>query len=682
MRPDKSVRARVEKLRQLVRYHNYCYHVLDAPEISDAEYDALFRELQELEAAHPEWVTPDSPTQRVGAPPLDKFEKVVHPRPMLSLDNAFNADEVRAWLQRAHRLIGEQPLQFVAEPKVDGLAIALTYEGGLLVRGATRGDGVEGEDVTVNLRTVKSIPLRIPLVEIQEAKERREITVPLKLEVRGEVYMAKDAFEAFNRKQAEAGEKTFANPRNAAAGSVRQLDSSITAARPLSFIAYQIGYVEGARVETQWDALEYLKRLGFPVNKDNRLFDNLDDLIAYSEAWLETRRQLNYEADGIVIKINSMALQDELGVVGRAPRWAVAFKAPSEEGITQLLDIGVNVGRVGTLTPYAILEPVHVGGVTISTATLHNEDYIREKDIRIGDWVAIKRAGEVIPQVTRALVERRSGDEREFKMPTRCPSCGARAERPEGEAAWYCTNESCPARLVRWVEHFAARGAMDIEGLGEKQAVLFVEKGFIKDIADIYYLKEHRHELLEMEGYGEKKVSNLLNGIEAAKDRSLARLIYALGPRHVGSTIAELLAQHYSSLDELMQVAVEDLQKIEGLGPEIAASVVEFFSHKGIQRVLRKLKEAGVKTSQERREAKRGLLAGKTFVITGTLPTLSRQAATELIKAHGGRVTDSVSRNTDYLVLGASPGSKYEKAQKLGVPTIGEEELKKMIEGR
>ncbi len=670
----REVQERVAKLREEIRYHDYRYYVLDSPLISDAAYDALVRELQELEAAYPELITPDSPTQRVGGEPLDKFQKVRHPAPMLSLENAFNTGEVRAWQDRILRLLPpEVELDYVTEPKIDGLTVVLTYEDGVFVQGATRGDGFVGEDVTPNLRTVRALPLRVPV---------RGNGAPPRLVVRGEVYMPKDAFEELNRRQAQAGEKTFANPRNAAAGSVRQLDPRVTASRPLSLFTYQVVEVEGVTLTTQWEALNYLRELGFPVNADNRLCPTLDEAIAYSQQWMDRRDRLNYEADGMVIKVNRFDLQAELGYVGKAPRWAVAFKAPAEEGITKLVDIGVNVGRTGVLTPYAILEPVQVGGVTVSQATLHNEDYVRDKDIRIGDTVVVKRAGEVIPQVVGPLPHLRTGQERVFQMPRGCPACEAPAVRPEGEAATYCTNDQCPARLKRWVEHFASRGAMDIAGLGEKQAALFVDLGLIHDVADLYYLRPEQ--LLPLEGFGEKKVSNLMQALEASKDRPLARLIFALGPRHVGSTVAELLAERYRSLKALMAASVEELEAIEGLGPEIANSVYQFFRRPAVQTIVDKLKRAGVRTEEP--EAKRPPeaqpLAGLTFVITGTLPSLSRQEATELIRAHGGRVTSSVSRNTSYLVIGENPGSKLDKARKLGVPTLDEEGLRRLINTR
>jgi len=682
----------LSRLRDEINFHAYRYYVLDDPVISDAAYDALMRELQALEAAHPELITPDSPTQRIAAVPLERFEKVQHPIPMLSLDNAFSREELYAWRDRIGRLLAPhlQPA-FVVEPKIDGLAIALTYTHGVLTRGATRGDGFIGEDVTANLRTVRSIPLRIPVPSVvataaqrvgERAGTERVSAPPARIEVRGEVFMPLDKFEEMNRRQAERGERTFANPRNAAAGSIRQLDASITAQRPLSFLAYAIGYLEDSQaLQSQWEALQYLRSLGFPVAADARRFENLDEAIAYAEDWLARRGQLNYQADGAVIKIDQFRLQDELGVVGKAPRWAIAFKLAEQEGVTRLHEIAVNVGRTGVLTPYAILEPVQIGGVTVSTATLHNADYIREHDIRPGDMVTVKRAGDVIPQVLGPIQELRTGQEQVWQLPTHCPACGEPVLRPAGEVATYCVNARCPAQLIRYVEHFAGRGKMDIEGLGEKVAALLVNRGLVQDVADLYFLKAEQ--LLELEGFAQKRVDNLLAAIEASKTRPLDRLIYALGIRHVGDTVATLLTQHFSSLDELMAASEDVLQQIPGLGPEIARSITDFFAHASNRRVIEKLKQAGVQTQQVERvtpvTAKALPLAGKTFVITGTLPGMSRQQATALIERYGGRVTDSVSRNTTYLVAGEAPGSKLEKARKLGITIVDLDGLKQML---
>jgi DNA ligase (NAD+) len=675
---SEEIRKRVEALRKAINYHNYRYYVLDSPEISDEEFDALMRELQRLEAQYPELVTPDSPTQRVGGVPAEKFRKVKHPVQMLSLQDVFSQEELRAWRDRISRLLTPQEvagLQYVVEPKIDGLTVVLHYENGLFTLGATRGDGVVGEDITANLRTVKALPLRIP---VQEGRE----VAPPRLVVRGEAYISVEDFRKLNEEQAAKGLKTFANPRNAAAGSLRQLDPRVTAQRPLSLWTYQVVLVEGKEIRTQWEALGYLRRLGFPVNPLNRLFDDFDEMAAYCVSWESEKEKLPYEADGLVIKINDFEIQEKLGSVGKAPRWAVAYKYQSQEAVTRLLDIRVNVGRTGVLTPYAVLEPVQIGGVTVSKATLHNYDYIRDKDIRIGDLVVVMRAGEVIPQVVRPVKEARTGDERIFTMPDRCPVCGEPVVHPEGEVAYYCLNAACPAQLARSIEHFASRGAMDIAGLGEKQAHLFVKLGLVHDVADLYYLKPEQ--LLPLEGYGEKRVQNLLSAIEASKDRPLWRLINGLGIKFVGAEVAQVLAERYRSMDALMKASREDLEAIPGIGPRIATSVVEWFSHETNRRVIEKLRAAGVRMSEEKAPEEveeRKPLAGMTFVITGTLPGISRREAKELIQRYGGKVTDSVSKRTSYLVVGESPGSKLDRARKLGVRTISFDDLRRMIEG-
>ena len=673
----KSVEERIEELRREIHYHNYRYYVLNSPVISDAEYDRLMRELRELEAAHPELITPDSPTQRVGAEPLDKFEKVRHPKPMLSLSDAFDEEELRAWLERISKLLPEgvtaKDLEYVVEPKVDGLTVVLTYENGRYVQGATRGNGVVGEDVTANLKTIRGVPLRIPVSPNGPP--------PSRLVVRGEAYMPIDKFKEFNRRLAELGQKTFANPRNAAAGSVRQLDPRITASRPLSIFTYAIVDSEGITITTQWDALQYLKRMGFPVNPDSRLLPDFEEVVAYCHEWMKKRDTLNYEVDGVVIKINSLEIQEHLGAVGNAPRGAVAYKFPGREATTRLLNIGINVGRTGTLNPFAILEPVEVGGVIVRQAALHNEEDIHRKDIRIGDTVIVRRAGEVIPYVVGPIVDLRTGEERVFHMPDRCPACGEPAVKPEGEVAYYCVNAACPAQLVRRVEYFASRGAMDIEGFGSRLAQQFVKEGLLKDVADFYYLR--REDILALEGFAEKSTDNLLAAIEASKERPLWRLITALGIRFVGSTVAQLLTRHYSSIDELMAATQEELEAIEGLGPRTAESIVEWFGRERHRRIIEKLRRAGVRMEERREveEEKPQPLAGLTFVITGTLPSMSREEAKALIERYGGKVTGSVSSRTDYLLVGEAPGAtKYNRARELGVPMIGEEELLRMIE--
>ena len=676
-----DLRDRVERLRAAVRYHSYRYHVLDAPEISDDAYDALVRELQSLEAAHPELITPDSPTQRVGGAPLDRFEKVVHPAPMLSLANAFGPEELRAWRERALRLLPQEMidrLAYVVEPKIDGLTVVLHYEEGVFTLGATRGDGMTGEVITANLRTVPAVPLRIPVVGEQPP--------PRRLVVRGEAYMRRDAFERMNAELIARGERSFANPRNAAAGSLRQLDPRVTAERPLSLWAYQVVLVEGdASPRTQWEALAYLQRLGFPVNPHNCRFEDFEALVAHCIAWDAQRRDLPYDTDGLVVKIDDFAIQERLGVVGNAPRGAIAYKYPPQEAVTRLLSIEVNVGRTGTLNPYAVLEPVRVGGVTVRNATLHNEDYIREKDIRVGDHVVVRRAGEVIPQVVRSLPELRDGSERVWQMPERCPVCQEPVVRPAGEAATYCVNAACPAQLVRLIEHFVSRGAMDIEGVGIKQAELFVARGLVRDVADLFYLRPEQ--LIGLEGYKEKRIQNLMNSIAAARDRPLSRLLTALGIKFVGSVVAETLARRYRSIDALMRASVDDLTAIEGIGPRIAASVVDWFARETNRQVIEKLRKAGVRMADEAAagaeapSAGAQPLAGLTFVLTGTLPTLTREEATALIERHGGKVTGSVSRKTSYVVVGDAPGSKLQKAQELGVPILDEEGLRRLVGG-
>ncbi len=680
-----DVPRRIEELREQVRYHAYRYHVLDDPVISDDAYDALYRELQELEVAHPELITPDSPTQRVGGEIREEFTAVEHPRPMLSLSNAFSPDELRAWRDRFLRLLPEDQAEpgYVVEPKIDGLTVVLRYTGGVFSLGATRGDGVRGEDITPNLRTINALPLRIPVRPASSAplagKGKAGPPAPALLVVRGEAYMPIAAFEAFNREQEAAGKKTYANPRNTAAGSLRVLDSSITASRPLNLLCYQVVEMEGGPVlSSQWQALDYLKQLGFPVSSLNRRFTDFEELVDYAVAWEKERETLDFEADGLVIKIDSFATQERLGAVGNAPRWATAYKYPAPEAVTRLKRIVVNVGRTGSLTPAAELEPVRIGGVTVSNATLHNADYVAERDIREGDTVVVKRAGEVIPQVLRPVLELRPAGSQPWQMPGHCPVCGEPVERPEGEVAYYCVNAACPAQLVRSVEHFVSRGAMDIEGFGIRQAELFVELGFLRDMADIYYLEAEQ--LLPLEGFGEKKVANLLAAIEASKERSPARLLTALGIQGIGVTVAQILMDQFHSLDALAAASAEEMQQIPGIGPKLAQSVADWFTHKPNRQVIEKLKFAGVCTEAEAvQPAGPQPLAGLTFVITGTLPSMSREQAQATIEAAGGRVTGSVSGKTDYLLAGERAGSKLAKAEKLGVTVIDEAALRQMV---
>lgn len=663
---------RLETLRGEIRYHNYRYHVLNDPVISDYEYDLLLQELLRIEAEHPEWITPDSPSQRAGAAPADKFEKVRHPVPILSLSNAFNAEGVKAWFQRIARLDPRvRETDFVVEPKLDGLTVVLHYRDGVFAQGATRGNGEVGEDVSINLRTIRSLPLRIPL-------RPNDIKAPSYLVVRGEVFIYIAEFERLNRRLEQAGLRTYQTPRNTAAGALRQLDPSLTARRPLTLLTYDIVAGEDGLPSSQYDRLAYLRELGFPV-LDATYCKTIEEAIDAAEDWARRRTDLPYEADGTVIKINDLALASDLGVVGKDPRGAIAYKFPAQEVTTKLIDIGVNVGRTGVLTPYAILEPVEIGGVIVRQATLHNFDYIAEKDIRVGDRVLVKRAGDVIPYVIGPVQAARTGEEQPYVPPEYCPSCGETAEHLEGEVAWYCVNAACPAQLVRNLEHFVSRGAMDIVGLGIRIVEQLVRAGLVRDVADLYTLQ--KEDLLQLEGFAEKKADNLLASIQYSKERSLARLITALGIRGVGEVAAADLAAHYQDLDILARASAEEIQSIEGFGPNIAQSIVDWFARPANQQVLEKLRRAGVWPSREKRpstEAVPSTLEGLTFVVTGTMPGFTREEVKGFIEAHGGKVTGSVSGKTNFVVAGAEPGSKYAKAQALGVPIIDEHELRRL----
>ena len=678
-----SLRSRYEDLKSQVNFHNHRYHVLDAPLISDAEYDKLLNELKQIESDHPNWITPDSPTQRAGATPADRFEKVRHPASILSLANAFGGADARAWFERVRKLDERvASAKFVVEPKIDGLSVILHYRNGLFVQGATRGDGEVGEDITANLRTVKAIPLKIPVTKSSA------LPVPAYLVVRGEAFIPIREFEKLNEQLEEDGQKTYLNPRNTAAGSLRQLDPALTAARPLTLLVYQIIRSEGGKVPaSQWELLKYLKDLGFPVTDVARQFKDIDSAIAYTETWNTRRDELSYEADGMVIKIDDLNLAAELGVVGKDPRGAIAFKFPAREVTTTLLDIRISVGRTGVLIPNAVLEPVEIGGVVVERATLHNFDYIAEKDIRIRDRVLVKRAGEVIPYVIGPVIDARTGNEKKFALPKKCPECGQPVEHFKGEVAWYCVNSACPAQLLRNVEHFVSRGSMDIVGLGIKIVEKLVETGAIKDAADIYSLK--REDILQAVTKKDRKTDkeppgkiaeNLLGAIENSKQQTLGRLITALGIRGVGEVVAGDLARHFGSLDSLSKVSSDDLMQIEGVGPNIAEAIVDWFQRPANQKVLAKLKKAGVwPKAVEKAKKEQGALTGMTFVVTGTLPNFSREQAKEFIEEYGGKVTDSVSRKTGFLVLGEEPGSKFEKARSLGVKIISEDELRKMV---
>lgn len=673
---NESLKQEYEKLKREVAYHNYRYHVLDSPVISDAEFDRLVNRLRQIEALHPDWVTPDSPTQRTGGAVAEKFTKVTHPRPILSLAAGFNEQDVRAWYERIRKLDERvERSAFVLEPKIDGLTVVLHYREGVFVQGATRGDGEVGEDITANLRTIRSLPLRIPVSP--DGPEPPEYLV-----VRGEAFILIKEFEELNKKLLEAGERTYLNPRNTAAGSLRQLDPAITASRPLVLLTYAIVYAEGKIPQTQWETLQYLRAMGFPVSDLTQYCRHFGDVLASLGSWLDKRDQLPFEADGVVIKIDDLRLADELGFVGKDPRGALALKFPAREVTTVLRDIVVNVGRTGVLTPNAVLEPVEIGGVIVKQATLHNFDYIAEKDIRIGDRVMVKRAGDVIPYVIGPVIEARTGKELPYWPPQVCPTCGQPVEHVEGEVAWYCVNSACPAQLVRNVEHFVSRPAMDIVGLGIRIVEQLVESGLVKDAADLYYLR--KEDLLKLEGFADKKAENLLSAIANSRQQPLARLINALGIRGVGEVTAADLANAFRDLDSLSRATLEELQSVEGIGPNIAEAIVDWFARPTNRRLLEKLRTAGVwPIVSEAAPSKAGAaLDGLTFVITGTLPNYSRDAAKELIQQYGGKVTDSVSGKTDYLVVGESPGSKLAKARELGVKVLDEAGLLALIRER
>ena len=670
---EQDLAARAAELRRELNEHIYRYFILNEPIITDAEYDALYHELKQIEAEHPELITPDSPTQRVGSDLQADLPKVRHVRPMLSLGNAFSADDVRAWHDRIRRLLPpDTPLDFVVEPKLDGLTVVLTYRDGVLEQGATRGNGEIGDDVTPNVRTVRSIPLRIPV-------NPREPAPPGRLIVRGEVLFLKKDFEKLNERQISEGLPPYANPRNTASGALKQKDARITASRPLTAFCYSIVDADSDVPDTQWETLQYLKALGFQIADDvARRFDTLDEALEYIESFHSHRHDLPYETDGLVIKVNSHAIYEDLGVVGKDPRGAIAYKFPAEEVTTKLIGVTHNVGRTGVLTPGAVLEPVAVSGVTVRQASLHNYDLIRLKDIRIGDTVIVKRSGEVIPYVVGPVLGTRTGAEQPIEPPEICPVCASPVQRIEGEVAYYCPNPACPERVARNIEYFVSRGAMDIAGLGERGVRQLLAAGLIQDEADLFTLNPA--DLMTLEGYGEKKVENLMRSIEAAKDRPLDRLVGALGIRGVGSTIAALLVEHFRSVDAIARASQAELEQINGLGPHIASAIVEWFGEERNRALIEKFRRAGVRLEQEpAAQPVSDALAGMTFVLTGTLPTLTRAEAEALITEHGGRVTSSVSQRTSYVVVGAEPGSKLQKAQQLGIPLLQEDELLDLI---
>ena len=662
---------RAAGLREKINHHNYRYYVLDDTEISDGEYDRLMVELRRLEENHPSLVTPESPTQRVGASPADGFDQVQHRLPMLSLGNAFNEDDLQAWYRRIKGLLDDADFDLVCELKIDGLAVSLAYQDGVLVQGATRGDGTAGEDVTQNLRTIRTIPMSL----LGEP--------PPYLEVRGEVYLPLEEFRLLNEGRAERGEPLYANPRNTGAGSVRQLDSKVTASRNMHIWVYSLGDIsETDRPIGHWDGLQWLNGLGFRINPENRVCHTLEEAVDYYHSWMEKRHDLPYEIDGVVIKVDPFAYQDSLGVAGREPRWAIAYKFPAEQAVTRLLDIGINVGRTGSLNPYAILEPVVVSGVTVRQASLHNEEDINRKDIRIGDWVTVERAGDVIPQVVGPVLDRRTSQEQVFKMPANCPVCGTPVVKPESEAMHRCPNTSCPVQFFELLKHFVSKGAMDIDGLGEQWCNILIENGLVKDVAGLYRLD--KDELLKLDRMGDKLATKIMTNIEVSKQRPLHRVLFALGIIHVGSEIAELLTQRYASLNEMAEATAEELTEIPGIGPKIAESVVDYFAVPLNQQVLKALGDAGVVLHhdiQDVQEAADDLpFSGKSFVVTGTLSGFTRREAEDRIKILGGNVASAVTRKTDYLVAGASPGSKVATAGRLGTEILDEAAFLELID--
>jgi DNA ligase (NAD+) len=661
---------KIEEIREKIRSHNYRYYVLDDPIISDAEYDQLIKELMEWEKKYPQYITSSSPTQRVGIEPVSGFSTVKHIAPMLSLANAFSPEELRAFDQRIKKIILEQKLEYVVELKIDGLAVTLVYEDGIFIRGATRGDGTTGEEITSNLRTVKAVPLKLFGKDISP-----------RIEVYGEVYMKKSEFKRLNEKRMKNEESLFANPRNAAAGSVRQLDPRITAQRRLDTFIYRATFPEGNKFNTHMEVLNYLKKVGFKVNPYIKLCQDIEEVKSYCLQWIEKKEELDYEIDGMVIKVNSLRMREELGSTTRSPRWAIANKFPAQQVTTKIQDIIVQVGRTGALTPVAILNQVRISGSVVQRATLHNEDEIKRKDIRVGDIVLVQKAGEVIPEVVKVIKEKRTGKEKEFIMPTQCPVCGAKVFRLEGEVVSRCNSLTCPAQIKERIRHFASRDAMDIEGLGPAIINQLVEKGLIKDISDLYFLK--RDDLISLERMAEKSADNLLDAIEKSKKKSLANLIYGLGIRYVGVHTSEVITRYYPTLDKFKKANLEELIEINEIGPKIAESIIFFFKEKENFAIIERLRSAGLNFSQEKEKIREEkgvqILAGKQFVLTGTLKGFTRTQAKEIISKLGGRVTGSVSKKTNYVVAGEDPGSKYQKAQELGVPIINEEEFKKII---
>ena len=668
---DQDVRLRLESLRKDLDRWSYEYHVLDQPTVSDAEYDETMRELVRIEDTNPELVTPESPSQRVGAPAKSAFSKIVHPVPMLSLSNVFDRESLDAWFGRAQRAAGRQEMALVTEPKIDGLAIALTYVNGVLEVGATRGDGYVGENVTANVQTIKTIPYRL--------SESEDYPIPSRIEVRGEVYMKKSDFEALNERILEAGGEPFMNPRNSSAGSLRQIDPRKTKERPLSFYTWDIGYLEGfSRPDSHFETLQMLIQYGFETAPDPDRHDSVESVWTRCEWWLDRRDELDFEIDGVVTKIDAIHLQDEIGIISREPRWATAFKFPATQKTTQVEDIVITVGRTGTLNPTAFLTPVNIGGVTVRRATLHNEDEIARKDIRVGDWVVVQRAGDVIPQIVKVITEKRTGEEIPFAMPGLCPVCGTPTKRDEGVAMRYCTNSACPARISEGLHHFVSRGAMDIVGLGDKLADRFVDLGWIHDFGDIYQLDWER--VAGLEGLGEKSAENLKKSVDISKTRPISRLLAGLGIPHVGERNAAMLARRFRTIPNLQGANLEEVLDVPGMGEIVAQSVVDFFADSNNQKVVEKLAAAGVNMSDGEPETNEpGPLAGKTFVLTGRLDTLTRSEAEGLLRNLGASVAGSVSKKTSFVVAGDDAGSKADKAKELGVPILSEQDMLSLV---
>jgi DNA ligase (NAD+) len=666
-----KVKQKVAEIRKELNYHNYHYYVLDAPVTSDAQYDDLMVELRDLEARYPELVTHDSPTQRVGAPPAEGFTRVEHPLPMLSLANAFDFQALEAWHRRVTNLLEDASFEMVCELKIDGLAVALTYQDGLLIQGATRGDGYRGEDATLNLRTIRSIPLAL----LRPG--------PSRLEVRGEVFMSNEAFRLLNKEREEQGEPLYANPRNTAAGSVRQLNPSSTASRNLEIYVYSMGYAQdNGMPDSHWDTLVLLGEMGLRISPHNLRCGTLEEVEDYYCRWLEQRHDLPFQADGVVVKVNSFEYQQNLGVVGREPRWAIAYKFPAEQAVTRLMKIDINVGRTGSLNPFAILEPVVVGGATVRFATLHNEEDIQRKDIREGDWVTVERAGDVIPQVVVPVVARRTGKEKVFHMPDRCPVCGTAVVKTDEEAIHRCPNTACPAQFFELLKHFVSKVAMDIDGLGDRWCRILIDQGLVGDLADVYSLT--KAQLLDLERMGDKLATRILENVERSKSRPLARVLFALGILHIGSEMADLLAQNFASIDKIAAASEEDLTAVPGIGPKISSSVTTYFGVEYNRRVIEKLRDAGVRLESEILPQESGdlPLRGQTFCLTGTLSTIPRSRAQARIKALGGAVSSGVTKKITYLVAGESPGSKLATAEKLGTTILNEEQFLELMDAQ